>query len=195
MLIQAASLTVKQRRGGQRHYTYFGIVTAFEQERKVKRYTCCRVTMEPRLSQLGRYRYSDYYINKSVAEIIEAVLINSGLNRDVDFMMRMNGSYPQLDFVRQYEENCLDFISRLMEREGIHYYFENGEDRERIVIVDSQFGMTKSTTNLIFRVESEPEPGLDSVVSYSCQRVLPQTLSCAITIMITRNRRSTARRR
>jgi type VI secretion system secreted protein VgrG len=36
----------------------------------------------------------------------------------------------------QYRETDLQFISRLMEEEGIHYYFIHGKDQEKLVITD-----------------------------------------------------------
>ena len=34
----------------------------------------------------------------------------------------------------RYKESDFDFLSRLMEREGIYYYFEQGESSEKLII-------------------------------------------------------------
>ncbi len=46
-------------------------------------------------------------------------------------------TYKPQEHVCQYQESNLDFISRWMEREGMYYYFEQGDDAEVLVITDS----------------------------------------------------------
>jgi type VI secretion system VgrG family protein len=175
---KSATLSIQRERRRDPDYKYYGIVTSFEQEGKAGRYTYYSATIEPRLTLLWRYRYSEVYVNQSVKQVIVKVLTDCGLFEGTDFEVRLKES-PAIDFICQYEESCLDFISRLMEREGIYYYFDNGEGRERMVIVDALIGHTPGSGDLTYRqaAEMETEPGVDSMQSLVCrQRTLPKTL-------------------
>jgi len=51
-----------------------------------------------------------------------------------------NYNYPLQEYLVQYSETNLNFLSRLMEHEGIFYYFEQHESSERLVITDNNEG-------------------------------------------------------
>jgi len=55
----------------------------------------------------------------------------------VDFALQLAGTYAPREHVCQYGESDLAFISRWMEREGMYYVFEQAEDHERLIIMDS----------------------------------------------------------
>ena len=64
---------------------------------------------------------------KSVREIIEMIFAEFNFS---DFKMELSEHHPQLEYCTQYHETTFDFISRLIEREGIHYYFRHNEDSD-----------------------------------------------------------------
>lgn len=66
---------------------------------------------------------------------------------------RTQGSYPKRDFVVQYAESDLSFLSRLMEKYGIFYFFEQGEGGEKLIFGDSPscFPPSRDDTQLTFR--------------------------------------------
>ena len=72
----------------------------------------------------------------TVPGIIKKVFSDAGIT-DKSFRLALEKSYPTLDFVVQYGESDLAFISRLMEREGIFYFFEHDEEGCKMVIADS----------------------------------------------------------
>jgi len=71
--------------------------------------------------------------NKSVVDIVTDVL---NANNVTDFAFRTNASYPVRKFCVQYRESSLNFISRLLEEEGIFYFFEHTADKHTIVFAD-----------------------------------------------------------
>jgi type VI secretion system secreted protein VgrG len=74
--------------------------------------------------------------NKSVQEIIVQILKDAGISSDrYDF--RLQGQYQPREYCVQYRESDLNFISRLLEEEGIFYFFEHTEDKHIIVFADS----------------------------------------------------------
>lgn len=65
------------------------------------------------------------------------MLEDGGLTPD-DYLLQLSQKYAPEEHVCQYQESQLDFISRWMEREGLYYYFEQGEEREKLIITDNK---------------------------------------------------------
>ena len=75
------------------------------------------------------------FTGQSAPEVIRAVLADAGLSGP-DVELRLSASHPVESHVCQYKESDLDFVSRWMEREGMYYFFEQGDEAEKLVIVD-----------------------------------------------------------
>lgn len=73
------------------------------------------------------------FSDQTVPDIIEALLSDNGFD---DFDNRLMGQYEPRNFCVQYQESDFAFISRLMEHEGIYYYFEHFENRHVLVLCD-----------------------------------------------------------
>ncbi len=69
----------------------------------------------------------------TVQAIVEKVLQDKGVT---DFSFRLNGSYTAREYCVQYRESSLDFISRLLEEEGIFYFFEHTDTKHTLVFSD-----------------------------------------------------------
>ncbi len=76
--------------------------------------------------------------NLSVPDIIDEVL---RAYPDVVLDKRLEGSYPPRDYCVQFEESDLDFLQRLMEEEGIFYFFEHSQDGHVTVLADANAAM------------------------------------------------------
>lgn len=72
--------------------------------------------------------------DKSVKDIIAEVLAKHSFKK---FENRTSGSFPELEYCVQYCESDYDFLCRLMEENGIYYYFEHSEDDHTLVLVDA----------------------------------------------------------
>lgn len=94
-----------------------------------------KVVLVPRLQMLAQGRYSRLFTKKSIADIIKEVLDDEGAG---DFELRLQGSYDKEEHVCQYRESHLDFLHRWMESEGIYYFFEQGEDGEKLIVTDDR---------------------------------------------------------
>lgn len=71
--------------------------------------------------------------NKSVPEIAEAVFSDLG---QTDFENRLTGTYTAREYCVQYNESAFDFVSRLLEDEGIVYFFEHADGKHTLVLAD-----------------------------------------------------------
>ena len=129
-----ATLTV-DRDDGRPPFVFHGIFAAFELLHEVDQQSLFHATLVPELWQLTQTLHSRVFTNQSIPDIIKDVLEDSGLGSD-EYTLRLAGDYRPEEHVCQYQESNLDFISRWMEREGMYYYFEQGDASERLVITD-----------------------------------------------------------
>ena len=93
----------------------------------------------PWLSFLTYFYNSRIFQNKSVPDIIEKIFSDRGYT---DYRLNLQGSYNPREYCVQYRETDFNFISRLMEDEGIFYYFEQSEDKHTLVLADANSAFT-----------------------------------------------------
>ncbi|MFT3772959.1 MAG: type VI secretion system tip protein TssI/VgrG [Minicystis sp.] len=74
----------------------------------------------------------------TVPEIIEGKL--AAVQLDADLEMRLLGGYPRREFISQYKETDLAFVSRLAEHLGISFFFEHKNGRDVVVFTDHAAG-------------------------------------------------------
>jgi type VI secretion system secreted protein VgrG len=71
---------------------------------------------------------------KTIPAIIEEVCKDCGFT---DYELRLKGNYTPWEYCVQYRETDFNFLSRLMEQEGIYYFLRYDADRHFIVFADS----------------------------------------------------------
>jgi len=96
-----------------------------------------RVVLVPRLWLTSLQFQNQVHQNQTIEQTLEEELMQSGFVKDDDFEIRLSGSYPEREYIVQYEETDLNFLQRQMEHYGIFYYFEQGEEKEKLVIADA----------------------------------------------------------
>ena len=108
------------------------------------------IDLVPWLTFLQYFSNCRIYQNKSVTDIIEAVFSTRGYS---DYTLDLQGTYSPREYCVQYRETDFDFISRLMEEEGIFYYFEQTEDKHTLVLGDasSAFNTCPHTSEVSYR--------------------------------------------
>ena len=73
--------------------------------------------------------------NKSVPVIIEQVFGDLGFS---DFELKLSGTHPTREYCVQYRETDFNFVSRLMEEEGIYYFFQHQDGKHMLTISDNK---------------------------------------------------------
>jgi type VI secretion system secreted protein VgrG len=63
---------------------------------------------------------------------------------DVQVKWRLTGNYASREYCVQYRETDFNFVSRLMEEEGIYYYSEHSKGKHVLVFADSRGGHSAS---------------------------------------------------
>jgi type VI secretion system secreted protein VgrG len=119
----------------------------------------------------------------NVPAIVAQVLVETGLERDRHFRFALDPgdtrSYPAREYTVQYEETDLAFVSRLLEDEGIFYYFVHGTGVSQLVIGDANSQLpTADPSELPYRAEAGDAASADAVQALSRRvRVLPRELA------------------
>jgi type VI secretion system secreted protein VgrG len=116
------------------NYRYWnGIVTDVGFAGSHGRHALYRVTLRPKVSLLERTSNCRIFQNQTVPAIVKAVFGQHGFG----VKEALSAQYAPREFVVQYEETDFDFVSRLLEQEGIYYFFRHGADQHEIVLADS----------------------------------------------------------
>ena len=115
-----------------------GIVSRFSQGPEVRggaggdvTFVRYRAEVVPKLWLLGRQARSRTFQHLSVPDILKKVLAA------VPTRYNVQGTYEKRDYCAQYRETDLAFAQRLMEEEGIFYYFAHAADGHTMVIADA----------------------------------------------------------
>ena len=115
----------------KRHF--HGLVTRFELTGRHGRYFRYEATVRPWLWVLTRTQDCRIFQEKSTLEIVKEVFEDHSV---AVFEDRTTGSYDKWEYCVQYRETDFQFISRLLEHEGIYYFFEHKEGQHTLVLAD-----------------------------------------------------------
>ncbi len=163
------------------YFPYSGIVSEFKFLGTSTDYSTYSVRLVPRLWLLGLNFNTRVFQKMSVPDIIEQVLGDAGLSDY--YSLDLQGTYGEAEYIVQYRESDLDFISRLMEGAGIWYFFkelpvleEEIEDanREELVISDkaASFEYISGESEIVYRSQSGLNERVDSAEKESVDTVV-----------------------
>ena len=114
---------------------YFnGFVSRFSHVGEDGHYAAYRATLRPWLWFLTRTSDCRIFQEKTVPDIIKQVFRDHGFT---DFEERLKGKYRQWEYCAQYRETDFNFVSRLLEQEGIYYYFTHEDGKHKLILSDS----------------------------------------------------------
>ncbi len=99
-----------------------------------------RIVLRPRLFALSHRVDARIFQEQSVVDIVKSVLAETGLDDAVEW--RLMSDYEPREFVVQYRESDLAFVSRLLEEEGIFYFFEHTPEGHTMVFGDHDGAFT-----------------------------------------------------
>ncbi len=117
--------------GGKRYF--HGLVTRLRQgatDPGVSRYVA---ELRPWTWMLTRSAGCRIFQDMSTPDILEKVFEDLGFS---DYKRNLKATYAKRDYCVQYRETAFDFVSRLMEEEGIFYFFEHSDSKHTLVLAD-----------------------------------------------------------
>ncbi len=129
-----AALSINTEKG-QRYF--HGIVSRFELVGETADQNYYRAELVPSVWQLTHRYNSRIFQNKTVPEIISDVLEKGGIPSDRFTLDDLTGDYQPQEYRVQYRETDYNFICRLMEQEGIFWYFTQSLEGHILVMADS----------------------------------------------------------
>ncbi|KIQ01201.1 MULTISPECIES: type VI secretion system tip protein VgrG [Pseudomonas] len=132
LLGKPMGIAVQLADGSDRYF--HGIVARCSQTAHRGQFASYQVTLKPWLWLLSRTSDCRIFQSKTVPEIIKQVFRDLGFS---DFEDALTRSYREWDYCVQYRETSFDFVSRLMEQEGIYYYFRHEQERHVLVLCDA----------------------------------------------------------
>jgi type VI secretion system secreted protein VgrG len=84
-------------------------------------YAAFEAEVVPWLWFLTLYTDCRIFQNKTAPQIVEQVFKDRGFS---DYKLQLQGSYAAREYCVQYRETDFNFVSRLLEEEGIFYFFQ-----------------------------------------------------------------------
>ncbi len=118
--------------GSPRYFN--GFISRFSGAGHGDRLHLYRAQVVPWLWFLTRKSDCRIFQNKTIPDIIKQVFSDLGFN---DFQMELKGKHPEWVYCVQYRETDFNFVSRLMEHEGIFYFFKHENGKHTMVLGDS----------------------------------------------------------
>ncbi|MDI1434914.1 type VI secretion system Vgr family protein [Polyangium sorediatum] len=109
---------------GESTRTVRGMIAEFVQLDDGKTGTAYRAVLVPEVTRLLHRRDNRIFQERSAPEIVAAVLESAGVRRG-SFRFALGKDRMRRDYCVQYRETDWAFVSRLLEEEGIHYFFDD----------------------------------------------------------------------
>lgn len=109
---------------------FHGIVTRFVQGVRTGHFTEYSVMLRPQQWLLTQRKQSRIFQQKNVKDILTKVFEGT----EVDW--KLQDTYEPRNYCVQYRESDFDFASRLMEEEGIFYFFVHENGKHKMVLAD-----------------------------------------------------------
>lgn len=155
------TITIQQQ-DKQTTRTFNGMINSFATLNRNRRFTFYKATIVPHIWLLTQNIQSRIFQNKSVPEIIEEVF------KGFEFSNEVQGDFNPRNYCVQYGESDFDFASRIMEEEGIYYYFEHTPTSHKIIFANTtQSHLNIPVENVInYAVDVGNEEGFIPRINY-----------------------------
>lgn len=112
-----ARIEILDREGATSRYLH-GVIALFEQAGSTPTFSLYRAQIVPRVRLLAYRHDCRVFKHKSSKDIIKDVLDGASIPSS-EYRIALEGDYQPREYCAQYRESDLNFISRLMEEEGI----------------------------------------------------------------------------
>lgn len=133
ILGQRVTVSLDTGRNTMRHFD--GFISEFAHTGTEGGFARYEAKVVPWMWTLTRRSNSRIFQQLNVWEIVHEIFHEHGV---ADFELRFDSSnYPARDYIVQYRETDFNFVSRLLEKEGICYYFEHEDGKHTLVLTDS----------------------------------------------------------
>lgn len=180
--IIGSNFTVEFEYGHSKRY-FGGIVGEIEQLQSVENDTGLQAHYQlkiyPHLWLLKFGCDHQIFQNKTTIEIIKSVLQEQGVTQIED--KTTSCGHDEREYCVQYRETYYDFVCRLMEEEGIFYYFEHTKNGEKMILHDDSSALKAAESSSLRQMNSASgEPLYNEIVNMSvAQQVVSKRFATA----------------
>jgi type VI secretion system secreted protein VgrG len=131
------SLTTDYLAAERRHFS--GICSRFVQGHADRRFVHYRAEVVPWLWLLTLTQDCRIFQELSTLDIVKMIFdeVKGNYPDLVAYRDATTKTYTKLDYCVQYRESSFNFISRLLEQDGIFYFFEHEKDKHTLVLADA----------------------------------------------------------
>jgi type VI secretion system secreted protein VgrG len=126
-------VVVRLDQDGEKDRFFHGFVSEFRQAGWGERYIDYRVVIVPKLWFLSQTSDCRIFQDKTTRQIVEQIFAELDFG---DIRWELTSDYQEHVYCVQYRESDLNFVSRLLEEEGIFYFFEHAQDKHTLVLGD-----------------------------------------------------------
>ena len=133
LLGKPVTVTVALPDDAKRYFN--GYVTRFAIGAHRGRHYGYQATVRPRLWFLTRTSDCRIFQEMSVPDIVKKVFEDHSVAL---FEFKLFRSYRKWNYCVQYRESDFNFVARLLENEGIYWYFKHTDGKHKLILVDSQ---------------------------------------------------------
>jgi len=130
-LIGEVAVAELEAQGGAKRY-FSGQIVRVAAQGQVGKYWRYEAVIAPKLWHASRRSDFKIWQNVTVQTIVTEILAKNA----VRYEWRLKGEYKVWEYLVQYGETDLSFVLRLLENEGIYFWFEHGLDGEKLVLAD-----------------------------------------------------------
>ena len=130
LLGQKVTASIKLPDGSKKRY-FNGICNRVSQGEQDFDFTSYRLEIVPQFWLHTRRAQSRIFQHVSVPDILKKVL------QGLDVTYELQGTFEKRDFCVQYRESDFNFASRLMEEEGIYYFFKHEQGSHKMVVANT----------------------------------------------------------
>lgn len=128
----SATLTYRALATPRRFHGIVGAITCGERIGELWVY---RAALVPAVAPLEHRRDCRIFQELNTREIVEQVLADAGIPAET-YRFDVQDAPPTREYCVQYRESDWAFVSRLLEQDGVFYYFEHGDDASTLVFAD-----------------------------------------------------------
>lgn len=114
-----------------------GVVTRFSRQARQGDFYAYEAVIRPALWLLTRSANCRIFQDKTTIEIFKEVCARDVYRGQIKLRVQLSGTPEKRPYCVQYRETDFNFVSRLLEEEGMYYYFEHAKDAHTMVVVDS----------------------------------------------------------
>ncbi|MBC7706957.1 MAG: type VI secretion system tip protein VgrG [Rhodoferax sp.] len=166
LLGKPASVSVVLPEGDKRHF--HGLVCAMGTEGADEDRFSYRLVLRPWLWLLTRRSDTRVFQDLTAQDILKKVFEPFS----PDFEFQLTGTLPKYEYCVQYRETDFNFVSRLMEQEGIYYYFKHQADKHTMVIVNSSSAHSPNPVQdkFEFREVAGPEHDFEPIMEWRASK-------------------------